>query len=71
MRVKIFFSVFALLMLNVVFVFAQGSPCGGTDPDEVCPLDTWVMVLGFAAFVFTAVHLYRKQKAVQSLNKVR
>jgi len=50
-------------MLNAVFLFAQGSPCGGTDPDEVCPLDTWVVVLAVAAFVFAAIHLYRKQKA--------
>jgi hypothetical protein len=63
MRVKVFCGVFALLMLNAVFLFAQGSPCGGTDPDEVCPLDTWVVVLAVAAFVFAAIHLYRKQKA--------
>jgi len=63
MRVKVFFGVFALLMLNAVLSFAQGLPCGGTDPDEVCPLDTWVMVLAVIAFVYTAVHLYRKQKA--------
>jgi len=63
MRVKVFCGVFVLLMLNVVFLFAQGLPCGGTDPDEVCPLDTWVLVFAGAAFVFAVVRLYRKQKA--------
>lgn len=63
MKVKVFCGVFALLMLSAVLSFAQGSPCGGTDPDEVCPLDTWVIVFGAVAFVFAAIHLYRKQKS--------
>jgi len=62
MQVKVFCGVFVLLMLNVVLSFAQGLPCGGTDPDAVCPLDTWVVVLAGIVFVFAAVRLYRKQK---------
>ena len=67
MRVKVFCGVFALLMLNAVFLFAQGSPCGGTDPDEVCPLDTWVWVFGFFAIAFAGFHLYRKNKRLAAL----
>jgi hypothetical protein len=63
MRVKVFSGVFVLLMLNVVWSFAQGLPCDGTDPDAVCPLDTWVVVFAGAALIFAAVRLYRKQKA--------
>lgn len=60
---KVFFGTLTFLLLNVVFVFAQpGEPCGGTDPDAVCPLDTWVFVLAAGALLFTTLHLYRKQK---------
>lgn len=48
-------------MLNVVVGFAQaGGPCGLTDDDGNCPLDTWVVVLAIIGVVFGAVHLYRK-----------
>jgi hypothetical protein len=64
MRIKIFFGAFLLLMLNVVMLYAQpGEPCGGVDPDATCPLDTWVIVLAFAAVIFAAFHLNRKQKS--------
>ncbi|CAN5260793.1 hypothetical protein BH09BAC6_BH09BAC6_13880 [soil metagenome] len=60
---KVFFGTLTLLLLNVFCLFAQpGEPCGGTDPDAVCPLDTWVFVLAAAALLFTTLHLYRKQK---------
>lgn len=62
MQVKVFCGVFVLLMLNVVLSFAQGLPCDGTDPDAVCPLDSWVIVLAGIVFVFAAVRLYRKQR---------
>jgi hypothetical protein len=63
MRIKIFGCALILLMLNVVFVYGQGEPCGGTDPDATCPLDTWVIVLAAGASIFAAMHLYRKQRS--------
>jgi len=63
MRFKIFGAALLVLMLNVVLVYGQGEPCGGTDPDAVCPLDTWVIVLAVFAFGFAAIRLYRKQSA--------
>jgi hypothetical protein len=66
MRIKIFGGALIVLMLSAVIAFAQGGPgepCGGTDPDATCPLDSWVMVLAVIAVVFASVHLYRKQKA--------
>ena len=65
-RINIFCAAFLFLMFNVVLACAQGLPCGGEDPDApACPIDTWVVVLAGAAFIFAAVHLYRRQKAVQ------
>jgi hypothetical protein len=64
MRIKIFCGMFLLLMLNVIALYAQpGEPCGGTDPDEMCPLDTWVIVLAIVATAYAAIHLYRKQRS--------
>jgi len=54
-------------MLNVIVLYAQpGEPCGGTDPDATCPLDTWVIVLAVIATVFAAIHLSRKQRSQQN-----
>jgi hypothetical protein len=62
MRTKIFCGALLLLMLNVIFLYADPAlPCAGTDPDAQCPLDTWVIVLAAAGFLFAAVRLYRKQ----------
>jgi hypothetical protein len=66
MRSKLFGAALLLFILNASVLFAQtnpGEPCGGTDPDATCPLDTWVIVLAMFAVVFAAWHLYRKQKA--------
>ncbi len=58
------FGVLLLLMLNVGVSYGQGLACGGQDPDAVCPLDTWVVVLAGISLLFAAVHLYRKQKHI-------
>jgi hypothetical protein len=64
MRVKIFLGSLLLLILNTAVLYAQpGEPCGGTDPDAVCPLDTWIFVLAFIALTFAAIQLHRKQKS--------
>jgi hypothetical protein len=69
MRVKIFCGALLLLMLNVVALYAQpGEPCGGTDPDAMCPLDTWVIVLAIAATAFATIRLHRKQLRFNSRN---
>ena len=71
MRIKIFCTALLLLMLNVVVLFAQGTtpggPCGFTDPDASCPLDTWVMVLAFIAVGFASLSLYRKQNKANTV----
>jgi hypothetical protein len=62
MRIKIFLGSLLLLILNTAVLYAQpGEPCAGTDPDAVCPLDTWVIFLAAIALVFAVRHLYRKQ----------
>ncbi|HWZ03224.1 MAG TPA: hypothetical protein VNX40_06395 [Mucilaginibacter sp.] len=64
MRGKLFWGALVLFILNSSVLFAQpGEPCGGTDPDATCPLDTWVIVLAIIALIFGAYHLYRKQKS--------
>ena len=46
---------------------AQDLPCNDQDPfDNSCPLDSGVIVLVAAAGIFTAIHLYRKQKSPQA-----
>jgi hypothetical protein len=62
-------SVFVLLLLSSVTVFAQGGlPCllpdGTEDPDGGCPLDTWVVILIAVASVFAVKQLYHRQKAL-------
>ena len=49
-------------LLNPFISYAQDLPCGGDDPYESCPLDTWVWVLAITALVFGAVYIYRQQK---------
>jgi len=64
MKIKIIFSVFVLLLINTVVVFAQPtSPCAGDDIDNACPLDTWVIVLAIAASSIAAIKLYRSKKS--------
>jgi len=64
MRSKLFGGALLLLILNSAVLYAQpGVPCGGTDPDATCPLDTWVIVLAIIAVIFAAYHLHRKQKS--------
>ena len=65
MRGKLFGGALLLLfILNSSVLFAQpGEPCGETDPDATCPLDTWVIVLAIIAVIFAAYHLHRKQKS--------
>ena len=65
MKIKIIFSVFVLLLVSTVVVFAQPvQPCVGDDIDNACPLDTWVIALALAASFFTAIKLYRSKKHV-------
>jgi hypothetical protein len=65
MWIKVSFGVLFLLVINVAVLKAQNPStiCDGTDPDASCPLDTWVIFLAAAAFVFAAVKLYRKRSA--------
>lgn len=63
MKIKILSGTFLLMMFNAVVGFAQaGGPCGFVDPDNNCPLDTFVVVLAGIALVFGAAQLYRKGK---------
>jgi len=65
MRVKIFSGALLLLILSTAVLYAQpGEPCGGTDPDATCPLDTWVLVLAAIAVIFAVTRLYRGQRIV-------
>ncbi|MFC0516575.1 hypothetical protein ACFFGT_20380 [Mucilaginibacter angelicae] len=60
-------SITLVFMAAYLSCFAQlEDPCVPVDNDSFCPLDTWVIVLAVAAFAFTAIHLYRKQKAIQA-----
>ena len=64
MKLKIFLSTLAIMMMGTVSLFAQGAlPCGDADPDAVCPLDTWVVGFAVIAALVTAIGLYRKQKS--------
>jgi len=69
MKLKAGFSVLILTLISVVTASAQGLPCGGSDPDATCPLDTWVVALVVAASLFAAYTLYRKQSALGSRTK--
>jgi hypothetical protein len=69
MRIKIFCGALLILMLNVALLHAQctgpGCPCGGTDDDGTCtPLDSWIVILAAAAFLFTVKYLNGKQKNI-------
>jgi len=69
MRIKIFFSTI-LLMLSAGMLYAQTDPfvpCSGTDPDNACPLDTWVILLAFIAIVFAAWRLNNKRKTATAI----
>ncbi|MBB3054939.1 hypothetical protein [Mucilaginibacter gotjawali] len=64
MRGKLFWGALVLFIFNSSILFAQpGEPCGGTDPDATCPLDTWIIVLAVIAVISAAYHLHRKQKS--------
>lgn len=60
MKLKIGFVLFILLLINTVSVYADTNPCDSDDP--ACPLDSWTLVLFFAALVLGSYHLYRRQK---------
>ena len=60
---KNFFLTTLFFLATALSCVAQiDNPCENTDIDSVCPLDTWVIILAFAAFAFTTIHLYRRQK---------
>lgn len=65
MKLKIGFSVFALLLFNAVS-HAQTLPCGGTDPDATCPIDTWVIVLMAAGSFFAVYTLLKRKKSISA-----
>jgi uncharacterized membrane protein len=72
MRVRIFFGTLLLLVFNVLLLHAQsGDPqgCSGTDIDNPCPLDTWVIILAIIAVVFAAIYLNHKQKSLKPVTK--
>lgn len=58
---KIFALLFVLAIHSVSFAQIT-NPCGGTDDDDVCPLDTWVYILVLVGMAFGAYKLYQKQK---------
>ncbi|MDO3626983.1 hypothetical protein Q3A68_12315 [Mucilaginibacter sp. BT774] len=67
MKIKIIFSVFVLLLVNTVNVFAQEiNPCyGDVDPDSGgCPLDTWIIALAIVASLIAVTKLYRGKNSV-------
>lgn len=65
--VKKIFVTTLIFVITALSCFAQlEDPCDPTDNDAFCPLDTWVIVLAVAAFIFAATHLYRKQKPLQA-----
>jgi hypothetical protein len=66
MKLKAGVLVFVLLLISMVNAHAQGLPCGGDDPDAVCPLDTWVVVLVVAASMFAAFRLYTRQTSANT-----
>jgi len=66
MKLKATLSVLILTLISTIAAHAQGLPCGGSDPDATCPLDTWVIVLVVAASFFAAYTLYRRQSALRS-----
>ena len=61
-------TVTVFFLFSIATAFAQQVPCSG-DPDDDdydpngCPLDTWVIVLAFAAVLFASIHLFRKQRS--------
>jgi hypothetical protein len=61
---KILITVPAAIFPLILLADDPGVPCiESADPmDNTCPLDSWIIVLAAAAFIFAAVHLYRKQK---------
>jgi hypothetical protein len=65
MKLKLGFSVFVLLLFSAA-VHAQTLPCGGTDPDATCPIDTWVIVLVAAASLFSAYTLLKRKKGISA-----
>jgi hypothetical protein len=65
--IKKTFLITLLFVAATLSCFAQlEDPCSPVDNDSVCPLDTWVIALAVAAFAFTVIHLYRKQKNLQA-----
>jgi uncharacterized membrane protein len=70
MRVRIFFGTLLLLIFNVLLLYAQDpQACSGTDIDNPCPLDTWVIILAIIAVVFAAIYLNHKQKSLKPVAK--
>jgi len=63
-KILTFVVAVAGLLILPVSSFAQDLPCGDQDPTGTnpCPLDSWVWLLVFAAMIFGAVQLYRRQK---------
>ncbi|MET3978854.1 hypothetical protein ABIB62_001423 [Mucilaginibacter sp. UYP25] len=62
--IKKIFALFLLLTISTISFAQITNPCGGTDDDDVCPLDTWVYVLVVAAVIYGAYKMNQKQKSV-------
>jgi len=61
MKLKIVFGIVTLLLINAVS-YAQTLPCGGTDPDATCPIDSWVILLVAGASTFAIYTLLKRKK---------
>lgn len=57
-----------LMVLSPLLTFAQNDdePCNATDPDAVCPIDTYVWILFAAALIIGVFFLYKKQRVQHS-----
>ncbi|MEB0262351.1 MULTISPECIES: hypothetical protein [unclassified Mucilaginibacter] len=66
--IKKIFALFTLLTIHTISYAQLINPCGGTDDDEPCPLDTWVYVLVFAFVIFGAYKMHQKQKNISLLD---
>ena len=58
---------FILTSTLTVFADDPGDPCAIPDPDNPCPLDSWVFVLVIAAILFSCFHLYRRSQTTQTV----
>lgn len=63
MKIKAGLLFLTFTLVSAITVYGQSiNPCSDTDPDNPCPIDSWVILLVAASSIFAIYTLLKRKK---------